>query len=108
MAVKALYEYDHPSRDRIENFGEDQLLYVHWLDNPLFCSAAAFRAPRTMPFGTFVSDMVVPWARSDPDFDPGSISRWFLGDEPIDASSSEQTLEELGVGHKGLLKFRTS
>jgi phenol hydroxylase P4 protein len=107
MAVKALYKYDHPSRDRIENFGDDQLVFVHWIGNPLFCSAAAFRAPRAMPFGAFVSEMVLPWAGSDPDFDPTSISGWSLFDESIDPTA-DQTLEELGVGHKGLLKFRTA
>jgi phenol hydroxylase P4 protein len=107
MAVKALYDYAHPSRDRIENFGDDQLVYVHWIGNPLFCSAAAFRAPRAMPFGTFVSDMVLPWAASDPDFDPSSISEWLLFDDAI-TPAPDQTLEDLGIGHKGLLKFRAA
>ena len=51
MTVKALYDYEFPSADRVENFGEDQLVYVHWRGNPLLCSAACFRAPRAMPFG---------------------------------------------------------
>ena len=50
MTVKALYDYDFPSADRAENFGDDQLVYVHWAGNPLFCSAAAFRVPKAMPF----------------------------------------------------------
>ena len=39
MTVKALYEYDYPSRDRQENFGDDLLVNVQWLNNPMFgCS----------------------------------------------------------------------
>ena len=43
MPVKALYDYEFPSADRAEAFGDDQLVYVHWDGNPLFCSAACFR-----------------------------------------------------------------
>ncbi len=51
MTVKALYDYDFPSADRVENFGDDQLVYVHWAGNPFFCSAAAFRPRRRTPGG---------------------------------------------------------
>jgi phenol/toluene 2-monooxygenase (NADH) P4/A4 len=104
MSVKALYEYDFPSADRIENFGDDQLVYVHWEGNPLFCSAACFRAPRTMPFGEFVTAMVHPWASSDPDFDPALIWGWKLFSEPIYPDPAAP-LESLGIGHKALLRF---
>ncbi|QGN49214.1 phenol hydroxylase subunit P4 [Micromonospora sp. WMMD558] len=106
MAVKALYDYDFPSADRAELFGDDQLVYVHWDGNPFFCSAAAFRVPRTMPFGTFVSDVVGPWAASDPDFDPATVGGWRLFDDEIHASP-HASLADLGVGHKGLLHFST-
>lgn len=106
MAVKALYDYDFPSSDRVELFGDDQLVYVHWEGNPFLCSAATFRAPKAMPFGTFVTDVVVPWAGSDPDFDPASVTGWRLGDEPLEVSD-DTTLADLGVGHKALLKFQT-
>src|SRR6266403_1132810 len=69
MSVKALYDYDFPSMDRAEVFDDDVLVYVHWEGNPIFCSAACFRVPKTMPFGEFVTSFVVPWAESDPDFD---------------------------------------
>jgi len=104
MTVKALYDYNFPSADRAEVFGDDQLVYVLWDGNPLFCSAACFRATKAMPFGEFVTAMVHPWAASDPDFDPAAIREWRLFDEPI-APASDRTLAELGVGHKTLLKF---
>jgi phenol hydroxylase P4 protein len=104
MAVKALYDYDFPSADRAELFGDDQLVYVHWDGNPLFCSAACFRAPQAMPFGEFVAQLVNPWAASDTDFDPAGIRDWRLFEDPL-AVSAERSLADLGIGHKALLHF---
>jgi phenol/toluene 2-monooxygenase (NADH) P4/A4 len=104
MTVKALYGYDFPSADRVENFGDDQLVYVHWRGNPLFCSAACFRAPKAMPFADFVTALVAPWAASDPDFDPSAVRDWRLFDEPLEPAA-EKSLADLGIGHKALLTF---
>ncbi|HEX6935526.1 MAG TPA: phenol hydroxylase subunit P4 [Actinomycetes bacterium] len=106
MSVKALYDYSFPSADRVENFGEDQLVYVHWKGNLFLCSAAAFRAPKTMPFGQFVDAMVKPWAGSDPDFDPDAIRSWHLFDEALEPAP-DKSLADLGIGHKALLTFTT-
>ncbi len=104
MAVKALYDYDFPSADRAELFGDDQLVYVHWDGNPLFCSAACFREPQALPFGEFGTQLVPPWAASDPDFDPAGIRDWRLFEDPL-AVSAERSLADLGIGHKALLHF---
>jgi phenol hydroxylase P4 protein len=104
MSVKALYDYDFPSADRVENFGDDQLVYVHWRGNLFLVAAAAFRAPRAMPFSEFVSNMVLPWASSDPDFDPSRVGQWRLFDDPLDPAG-DRSLAELGIGHKALLSF---
>ena len=105
MTVKAIYDYEFPSADRAENFGGDQLVYVHWEGNPFFCSAAAFRAPKAMPFAEFVEALVKPWASSDPDFNAGSVRNWRLFDEPLDHGDGTKTLADLGIGHKALLTF---
>jgi phenol hydroxylase P4 protein len=104
MPVKALYDYEFPSADRAGLFGDDQLVYVHWDGNPLFCSAACFRVPKAMPFGTFVTELVGPWAASDPDFDPAAVRDWRLFDEPLQ-TAPERSLADLGIGHKALLHF---
>lgn len=108
MTVKALYDYDFPSTDRVENFGGDQLVYVHWRGNLFLVSAAAFRAPRAMPFAEFVATMVNPWAASDPDFDPSRMGGWRLFDQllgPDGDPAGDKTLADLGIGHKALLSF---
>jgi phenol/toluene 2-monooxygenase (NADH) P4/A4 len=104
MPVKALYDYEFPSADRAEVFGDDQLVYVHWDGNPLFCSAACFRVPKAMPFGQFVRELVGPWAASDPDFNPGAVRDWRLFDDPL-ATEPGRSLADLGIGHKALLHF---
>ncbi len=106
MTVKALYDYDFPSADRVENFGDDQLVYVHWKGNLFLVSAATFRAPKAMPFGEFVSAMINPWASSDPDFDPSSMHDWCLFDESFEVAD-DRSLADLGIGHKALLTFST-
>jgi phenol hydroxylase P4 protein len=106
MSVKALYDYDFPSADRAELFGDDQLVYVHWEGNPMFCSAACFRVPKAIGFAEFVANVVGPWAGSDPDFDPAAVRNWRLNGKELGDPGSA-TLAELGVGHKALLKFTT-
>lgn len=85
---------------------DDQLVYVHWRGNLLFCSAACFRVPRAMAFGEFVTDVVHPWAATDPDFDPQTIRGWRLFDEDFTAAA-DVSLADAGVGHKALLTFST-
>jgi phenol hydroxylase P4 protein len=104
MAVKALYDYEFPSSDRAELFGEDQLVYVHWEGNPLFCSAACFRVPKATPFPEFVQNVVGPWAASDPDFEPEAVRDWQVDGQPL-GEPGDKSLSELGIGHKTLLKF---
>ncbi|GEL18835.1 phenol hydroxylase subunit P4 [Pseudonocardia asaccharolytica] len=106
MTVKALYDYNYPSKDRPELFGDDMLVHVMWANNMMFCSAACFRAPKAMSFADFKSQMVDPWAASDPDYDPSSAREWQVNGEPFGADS-DVSLADTGVGHKGLFSFRT-
>ena len=106
MAVKALYDYRFPSADRAENFGDDQLVYVHWRGNLLFSAAACFRAPKAMTFGEFKAAMVDGWASSDPDYDPTAVGEWRLFGKPLDVDPGT-SMRDLGIGHKALLSFAT-
>ena len=55
MTVKALYDYDFPSRDRQELYGDDILVNVMWTNNRMFASPACFRAPKAMSWADFKS-----------------------------------------------------
>ena len=72
MPVKALYDYDFPSKDRQEVYGDDILVNVMWTNNPMLCSAACFRTPKAMSWADFKAQMIDPWAASDPDYDPSA------------------------------------
>lgn len=98
-------EYDFPSRDRIELYGEDQLVHVFWDDNIFFATPGCFRVPRHMPWVVFQQNVFIPWASADPDFDVHQVHDWRVDDTPIQPRD-EDTFETLGVVHKGLLKFR--
>jgi phenol hydroxylase P4 protein len=106
MAVKALYDYSFPSKDRPENFGEDMLVNIGWAGNDLFCSPACVRVPRAMTWAAFRAEIVDPWAGGDPDYDPTAVSGWRLDGEPL-TPADEVTLADAGVGHKSLIMFRT-
>ena len=107
MSVKAIGEYKFPSRSRQELYGDDQLVHVMWRGNMFICAVTCFRAPKAMPWNQFVTTMVEPWAGADPDFVPGSAGSWQLNGKPF-KPASEQSLAELGVGHKHVLSFATS
>jgi phenol hydroxylase P4 protein len=106
MPVRAITDdYRFPSRSRKELYGDDQLVHVLWRGNPLFCAAACFRAPTAMSWAGFLSAMVDPWASSDPAYVPGSGRDWVVDSRPV-TPRPDQTLAEIGVGHKSLVEFR--
>lgn len=105
MSVRAIAPYDFPSSSRQELYGDDQLVHVLWEGNMMFCSAATFRAPREMPWGDFKTQMVDPWAASDPDYDPRCPGGWRVDGVEV-SPRPDQTLGGLGVGHKSLITFR--
>jgi phenol hydroxylase P4 protein len=106
VTVKALYDYDYPSKDRQENFGDDLLVHVTWAGNMMFCSPACFRAPKAMSFADFKAQMIDPWAASDPDYEPSAPRDWQVNGEAFSADGGV-SLADSGVGHKGLFVFRT-
>lgn len=103
----AFGEYNFPSRDRIELFADDQLINVFWKGNIFLVSPGCFRVPRAMRWADFVTQVVGPWAGADPDFDASTINGWAKDDEVIDPQPDD-TIESLGIDHKGLLSFTTA
>ena len=105
MTVKALYDYDYPSKDRQELFGDDILVNVMWTNNRMLASAACFRAPKAMPWSDFKSQMIDPWAACDPDYDTSAPSDWRIDGKPV-SPADDVSLVNAGVVHKGLISFR--
>jgi phenol hydroxylase P4 protein len=106
MPVKALYDYDFPSRDRQELFGDDILVNVMWANNRMLASAACFRVPSATAWQDFKSGTIDGWAASDPDYDPSAPGHWELNGEAFEPADGV-SLADAGIGHKGLVTFRT-
>lgn len=102
MGVRAIGEYAFPSRSRQELYGDDQLVHLWWRNNPWFCAAACFRAPRAMTWGDFRAQLAGPLFAADPDYGPATRFEWSVDGKPV-APGDGQTLAELGVGHKSLI-----
>lgn len=97
-------KYDFPSKDRIELFGDDQLINVWWKGNVFIVGPGCFRVPRSMTWSDFMENVVYPWAAADPDFDSSKIAGWHKDDEAIEPKPDD-TIEGLGIEHKGLVSF---
>lgn len=100
-------EYNFPSKDHISLYGDDQLIHVWWRQNYFIACPGCFRVPRAMTWGAFVSEIVTPWASVDPDFDRSRVTNWKMDDQAI-APNDDDTLEGLGIEHKGLVSFELS
>jgi phenol hydroxylase P4 protein len=105
MALLTLGAYDFPSRDRLELFGEDQLVNIFWEGNTFIAGPGCFRVPRAMTWSDFRSKVLDPWAAADPDFAADRATDFRRDDEALNPKP-DQTIEQLGIVHKGLIKFR--
>lgn len=105
MAVKALYNYKFPARDRAEVFGDDIIVYAYWIDNPFFCSASAWRVPKNMKWKDFVGQILGQLYGLDPDFKKVKEWKWYHFDNEF-KPDDEKTLSELGLRHKSIVKFK--
>jgi phenol hydroxylase P4 protein len=100
--VKALGEYNFPSRSAQELYGDDILVNVVRRDTMFFCAPVTFRAPKAMPWAAFVEGMVLPWVSSDPDFDASKPLSWKLVDDEFTPDPAK-SLAENGVQHKNTI-----
>ncbi len=105
--VKSIGAYDVLGRDRQELFGDDLLVNVLWEGQIFITVPTCCRVPRSMTWGEFRAQVLDPWAGADPDYRPDAAGDWRLDETPIEPRP-EQTLAELGVVHKGLIRFRVA
>jgi phenol hydroxylase P4 protein len=109
MSVLSLKpDYQGPTRDRVENFHGNVLVYVHWEEHLNFCAAITLPLAPDTPFDALVDDILPSLYSGDPAWvtiEPEGV-RWVLdGNDWTPARG--KTLQELGVGHKSLIRFWT-
>lgn len=97
------------SRDRLENFHGNQLLYILWERHLTICAPIALTLPACTTWGEF-RNTVLPGTvfHQHPDWrqiDWGSV-QWVTDGNTLQPQDA-QTLAELGLEHKSLLRMRT-
>ncbi len=108
MAINARDGYIDLVRDKVENFHGNQLVYVGWDDHLIFSAAQAFPLPPEMPFQALVSEVMPSVFGYHPDFEKidWDAVEWVLDGESI-SPAMDKSLNENGVGHKSLIRFKT-
>lgn len=111
MSVTAItpdYEKHTETRDRVENFHGNNVVYLHWEEHLSFCAAMAFPLPPDMPFGAMVSEVLTPHYNAHPDFEKidWDTVKWSIGGKDATPDMGK-SLADNGVGHKTLIRFWT-
>ncbi|MCI2810650.1 MULTISPECIES: phenol hydroxylase subunit P4 [Alcaligenaceae] len=108
MSVKALKPYEFPARDARANFPHP-LLFLGWEDHLLFCSPVAMPMPSDMLFGDLVEKVLPGVYGMHPDFSKIDWDhvQWFKSGQQW-MPDPAKSLEANGLGHKAVIRFRTS
>jgi phenol hydroxylase P4 protein len=108
MAVTALKEYIGVARDRAENYGGKQIVYLSWDHHLLFASPLMLCLPSYTLFGDMLKGPVAALLQPDPDaaaLDWGKVE--WLKDNQAFTPDPSRSLADNGIGHKDQLRFRT-
>lgn len=109
MAVSAITDdYIGERKDKLENFGGAQILYIAWDAHLMFCSPVALPVPPTTPFSAVVDEMIPGAFAMHPEFDSinWDEASWLLNGEPF-TPDRQKSLQDLGIDHKSILRFAT-
>ncbi|EYS97342.1 phenol hydroxylase [Cupriavidus sp. SK-4] len=108
MPVVSIGDYAFEAADREAVFHGNRLLYIGWDGHLLFCAPHCLPFPPLMPLREVV-DKVLPGVYGyHPDFariDWGQV-QWLRGGQPWQPEL-DRSLEENGLGHKDVIRFRT-
>lgn len=109
MAVRAIRpDYEFAARDTQSNYGDNILLYIGWDHHTLFCSAKAFLISPQATFQQLLDELMPAGFSQHPDFAQIDWTQVvFVLDGKTIQAKPEQSLSELGFGHKSLLRFST-
>lgn len=108
MTVKSIGDYPARMMDTEDKFHGNRLVYVGWDHHTAICSANAYPLPPQMPFGALLSEVLPSVLGPHPDFpkiDWGK-TEWLRDGEAF-TPDPEKSLDENGVKHKTLLRFKT-
>lgn len=104
---RSLGGYDFPPRDARQNFPAP-LLYIGWEDHHMFCSPVCIPVPGDTPFAALQAEILPRIYGEHPDFGniDWSLVQWLRSGQPWQPDP-DATMEENGLGHKAVIRFRT-
>ena len=109
MAVKSINgDYPYVMMDSVDRFHGNQLVYVGWDYHTSISTANAYPLPPQMPYGALTEAVLPTVLGPQPDFPHIQWDKveWMLDGKPFTPDMSK-SLQENGVGHKSLIRFRT-
>jgi phenol hydroxylase P4 protein len=95
-------------RDLEENFHGQRLLFIGWEDHLMFCAPHCIPVGPETTFGMLANQILPGIYGQHPDWANVEIERieWFRSGERFEPQF-DSTLADNGIGHKGLIRFRT-
>lgn len=101
---------DYPliQRDTVDQFHGKQLLFLCWDNHLMFAAPFCIPVPRTLPFGALIRDVLPELYGEHPEFEDIDWKRtqWFNSNKRF-IPDVGKSLEQHGLGHKSLIRFRT-
>ncbi len=103
-----LGDYPLIQRDTVDQFHGKQLLYLCWENHLMFAAPLCIPVPRTLPFGALIRDVLPELYGEHPEFEDIDWKRtqWFDSNKRF-IPDVGKSLEQHGLGHKSLIRFRT-
>jgi len=108
MPVTSLKPYVGVSRDRVENYNGQQLVYASWDHHLLFASPFILCLSPQMTFGELVEQRLKPLVQADPDaaaVDWQAV-QWLKSNQPF-TPAFDRSLADNGIAHKEQIRWRT-
>jgi len=108
MPVVSIGPYEFEPADRAAAFHGNRLLYVGWDRHLLFCAPHCLPFPPATRLRDVVENVLPGIYGYHPDFARIDWRRveWLRGSVPWEPDL-DRTLEENGLGHKDVIRFRT-
>lgn len=109
MAVKCMSgEYPSVHMDSVDRFHGNQVVYIGWDHHTSICTANAYPLPPAMPFGALTAAVLPSVLAPHPDFAQIDWSKveWLLDGQAF-TPAMDKSLQENGIGHKSLIRFKT-
>ena len=108
MSVAAISEYKIPSRDSVDKFHGNKLIYVGWDKHLMFYGTPAFPLPFAMKFSDLIAGPMTQAFSPHPDFEKIDWSKvaWLKDNKPW-TPDCEKSLTDNGLDHKDCIRFQT-